>query len=134
MRRHPATLAAAGISPARYDELKNICRQYREYKRQLNLARAGVSDKKGGSGAWRKPDPTGNAAVALADHPCARRVRIIEQCAKEAAEPPIAQALLKSVTQGVSYEHLRPPCGARQFYGMRLAFFIRLDARLWEEG
>ena len=31
MRKHPATLKKAGISPARYQELKAICEQYNDY-------------------------------------------------------------------------------------------------------
>ena len=134
MRRHPARLAAAGISPARYEELKFICRQYREYKRRLNQARAGIVDRQERrSGAWHKPDPTGNAAISLADHPCARRVQLIERCANAVAEPVLAAAILRSVSEGTGYDRLNPPCGIRQFYILRLLFFIELDRSLWDE-
>ena len=42
MRKHPSRLMAAGITPARYDELRAICRQYGELRRQLAMARAGM--------------------------------------------------------------------------------------------
>lgn len=133
MRKHPARLAAAGISPARYDELRAICRQYRECKRRVALASAGIVDRpERRAGAWHRPDPTGNAAMALADHPDARRVKLIEQCAAAVAEPVIAGALLKYVTEGRAWEYQspRPPIGRMQFYILALLFYIELDRRL----
>lgn len=132
MRRHPKRLADAGISPARYEELKNICRQYREYKRELSRAHAGIVDRpERRSGAWHRPDPTGSAAVQLADHPYARRVKLIEDCAAAVAEPVVASALLENVSEATPYYKLRPPCGDKQFYVLRQLFFIELDRRLW---
>ena len=133
MRKHPARLSAAGISPARYDELRAVCRQYRECKRRLAMAHAGIVDRpERRSGAWKKPDPTGNAAMAIADHPDARRVKLIEQCADAVAEPVIAAALLKYVTEGRAWEYQspRPPIGRNQFYILALLFYIELDRTL----
>ena len=133
MRKHPDRLAAAGISPARYDELRAICRQYRECKRRLAWAHAGIVDRpERRSGAWKRPDPTGNAAMALADHPDAKRVKLIEQCAAAVAEPVIAGALLKYVTEGRAWEYQspRPHIGRTQFYILALLFFIEMDRRL----
>lgn len=134
MRRHPVRLAAAGISPARYDELRAVCRQYRECKRRLALARAGVVDRERRGGAWHRPDPTGNAAVALAAHPDARRVDMIERCAARVAEPVVARALLRYVADGVAwgYQDPRPPVGRNQFYILALLFYIELDRELVE--
>lgn len=134
MRKHPERLAAAGISPARYGELKSVCRQYREYKRQLAAARAGIVDRPGGrGGVWHRPDPTGNAAAAIADHPAARRVRMIEACAGAVAEPVIARAILKYVSEGVGWDFMRPrpPVGRNQFYVLVQLFYIHLDGELW---
>ena len=39
----------------------------------------------------------------------------------------VARAVLKSVTEGISYETLMPPCGRRQFFECRLWFFVFLD-------
>lgn len=130
MRKHPSRLSAAGISPARYDELRAICRQYRECKRRLAWAHAGIVDRpERRSGAWKKPDPTGNAAMALADHPDAKRVRLIEQCAAAVAEPVVARGLLLYVTEGRAWEYQspRPPIGRNQFYVTAQLFYIELD-------
>ena len=134
MRKHPKRLSEAGISPARLGEMKNICRQYRAMKRALEYARQGIVDRRRPSGAWRRPDPTGNAAINIAAMPEARRVRLIEQSAAAVAEPVVAEAILKSVTDGIPYEKLRrcPPCGRNQFYVLCLLFYIELDARLYE--
>jgi len=133
MWRHPARLQKAGITPARYEELKAFCRQYQDYKRALRRARAGIVDRPDkSSGAWHAPDPTGRAAMALADHPAARRVKIMEDCAAAVAEPVTAKALLKSVSEGTGYQPLAAPVGERQFYIIRQLFYIELDRRLWE--
>lgn len=133
MKRHPKRLAEAGISEARYQELKQVCRQYRELKRGMDRLRAGIRDRTGRGSAWRLPDPTANAAVRLADHPWARRVKLIEDCAGKVAEPVMAQAILRSVADGMDYDAIRPPCGRAQFYVLRQLFFIELDGRLWDD-
>ena len=134
MRKHPKRLSEAGIGPARLGEMKSICRQYRAMKRTLERARQGIVDRRRSSAAWRRPDPTGNAAVNIAAMPEQRRVRLIEQAANAVAEPVVAAAILKSVTEDVPYDKLRnrPPCGRRQFYVLVQLFFIELDALLWE--
>ena len=135
MREYPKRLEAAGIDKLRLFELSYICKQYRANKRKIERARAGIVDRRKGSGAWRLPDPTGNAAVNIAAMPEARRVRMIEQAAAEVAPPSIAEAIIVSVCDGVPYEKMRkrPPCGRNQFYTMRMDFFIRLDGILWAE-
>ncbi len=135
MRKHPKRLSEAGISPARLGEMKNICRQYRAMKRMLEYARQGIVDRRRPSGAWRRPDPTGNAAVNIAAMPEQRRVRLIEQSAAAVAEPVVAAAIIKSVSEDVPYDKLRnrPPCGRRQFYVLVQLFFVEMDARLWAD-
>ena len=137
MRTHPKRLSQAGITPARYDELRAVCRQYRECKRRLAWARAGIVDRpERPSGKWRRPDPTGNAAMAIADHPDARRVAMIERCANRVAEPVIARCLLKYVTEGRAWEYQspRPPIGRNQFYVTAQLFYIELDRSMSDHG
>lgn len=130
MKRHPRTLAEAGISPARYAELRDICRQYREMRRAVSMAEHYGTHRMLTPRAGR--DPTGDAAVTLATLPEGRRARIIEQTATDVGGRAIGRAILMSVTDGMDYEKARPPCGKRQFYQMRLIFFLELDRRLWE--
>lgn len=134
MHTHPKRLENAGISESRYDELRAICRQYRECKRRAEHLRAGIVDRpERRSGAWRKPDPTGNAATLLADNPDARRVRLIESCVNAVAEPAVAGPLLRYVTTGFAYNYMdpKPPVGRNQFYILALLFYIELDRALW---
>lgn len=133
MKRHPRMLAEAGISPARYAELRDICRQYREMRQAVALMeRYGHHRFDMPVGGFR--DPTGNTAAWAASMPEARRVRMIEQCAADAGGKVVGRAILRSVTEGRLYSALRPPCGERQFYKMRLTFYVELDRRLWEDG
>lgn len=139
MRKHPKRLISAGITPARYQELQAICRQYPAYKRDIRRAHAGIVDRPvRRSGAWKRPDPTGNVAAALADNLSwiNARVRLIEHCAERSAPHSVARAILKSVTEGRSYDLLCPPCGKRQFFEHRLWFFVLLDEALrgYEKG
>ena len=131
MRRYPKRYLDAGISPGRLRELQGFCAQYREYQRRLRQARAGIEDRpERTSGAWHRPDPTGSAALHLANHPDAKRVKLIEDSAAAVASPVIAQAILRSGADGTKYEYMRPPIGPNQFYQRRQDFFIELDRRL----
>lgn len=138
MSKHPAALAREGITPERYQEMLAICRQYRRYKNEIRLWQAGLVERprRGRGGAWRQPDPTGNAAAGIADATSWERgrVRLIEETAQKAAGSAVAPAILENVTEGRNYDCLRrrPPCGRRQFYICRLGFFLLLDARLRE--
>lgn len=133
MSTHPEWLTQAGITPARYAELKSICRQYPEYVRALRRRRAGIVDRpKQRPGPWKRPDPTGNAAASIADDTAwlDARIRLIERCARKCAPPGVARAVLKSVTREATYEALSPPCGRRQFYSYRMWFYVLLDEEI----
>ena len=130
MRKHPDRLASMGITPERYRELQDMCRQYPDHVRRIRRVRAGIVDRptrKGGG--WKRPDPTGNAAVNIAVEVewMEARVKMIDNCVKLAAPAAIAKAVLKSVTEGRRYEDLSPPCGMNQFYDARLWFYVILD-------
>lgn len=51
-----------------------------------------------------------------------KNAEMIEQCCLKAA-PGWYGALLKNVTYGIAYEFMPVPCGRRQFYESRSAFF-----------
>lgn len=130
MSTHPEWLSQAGITPGRYAELRAICRQYPEYVKALRRRRAGIVDKPNrGPGPWKRPDPTGNAAVSIVDDTAwlDARIKMIERCANKCAPPGVARAVLKSVTRETTYVSLSPPCGKRQFYSYRLWFYVLLD-------
>lgn len=138
MRKHPRALEAEGITPERYAELRAVCRQYPGHVRYLRLVRSGLEERperrRGRSGVWKKPDPTGNAAAYVADRTAweSSRVQLIEGCARAVAVAAVVPALIECVTEERGYDILRhrPPCGRQAFYRTRLLFFILLDARL----
>lgn len=121
MKTHPRALAEAEITPARYAELRAICRQYQEMRRAVTLA------KRYGHHRWLTGSKRGADEI-----PEARRVRCIEDAAAKVGGKAIERAIIKSVTEGRQYYSMRPPCGERQFYEMRLRFYIELDMMLWE--
>lgn len=130
MRRHPVSLAECGITQARYDELRAICRQYQQYKAEAAAIRRGEIDpRRRRLGAWHQSDPTGNQAVMMADNFARRRAETIEAAAK-ATDRVLAKYILRSVTEGLRYEYLQPPCGEKQFYRARMRFYIELDMRI----
>lgn len=108
MRRHPAMLKRAGINPGRYKELKGFCAQWRDYAKACG---SGDSAR----GEWAR-----------------RRMALIRQSANDVAEPVIAAAIVKSVSEGKGCARINPPMGPRQFQELRLLFFIELDRRLRE--
>lgn len=138
MRQYlPKALEDEGITRERYQELLAICRQYRQYRREIRRAQAGLTDKharRRGPSAWKRPDPTGNAAAAVADATAyyRARVQLIDGCARAAAGSAVAPALIECVTEGRAFETLKhhPPCGRQMFYRLRLLFFVLLDERL----
>lgn len=121
-----------GISKYRFLELKSIALQYDQMVAEEKKLRRGEIDRKpGGNRAWRKPDPTGNAAIGIALRSNAHRIRAIEECARIAA-PGFAAQLMECVARGVPYERISPtpPCGRAQFYAARRLFFCELDRRI----
>ena len=132
MKRHPRMLADAGISPMRYAELKAVCRQYREMRQAAALAERWGRHRMWAPGTGGR-DTTGDAAVTLAALPEARRAAMIERAAESAGGRAVGRAILRSVSEGKTFARLRPPCGERQFYQLRLAFFVELDRMMWEE-
>lgn len=132
-RRHPRILREAGISPARYRELQDICAQYREYRRMIAMVRAGIEDRRGHGSAWHRPDPTGEKAVRLAAMAAEGRIRMIDTAATRVGGPVVGRAILRSVTERIDYDRLSPPLGRKQFYALRLWFFVELDRALWQD-
>ncbi len=109
MRRHPAMLKRAGITPGRYKELKGFCAQWRDY---AQACRSGDSAR----GGWAR-----------------RRMALIRQSAASVTfDPPVADAIIASVAAGRGYAAIAPPMGPRQFQELRLRFFVELDMRLRE--
>ncbi len=103
-----------GISEARYDELKAICRQYDELCRKIRTYSDGL---------------TLTEAEIKAKNECIRKRNAID-CAIQATiegEYNIKDALLENVTHGNTYINLSVPLSEKAFYDYRTAFFVNLD-------
>ena len=115
------------ISKHRYYELKHFCLQYPEWKKcyisldGLPSKSASINEMyKGGSVS----DPTAMYAEARIYYK--DRMRMVEAACKEAAGD-LAGLLLKSVTDGLSYEKLAPTCCKEVWYTAYRRFFWLLD-------
>lgn len=113
-----------GIPIACYFELKYFCLQYDSMKQQLE----GLDGIKGVSygelnGSGGTGDPT--ATVALQTIRLKKDIEAIESTAEEVGEG-VQRELLYAVTQDLPYERTNAPCGRRQFYEKRRAFFNKL--------
>lgn len=119
-----------GISKNRYKELRAFCLQYDEKKAKIKY---GISSLKygGAPGASYPGSPT--EAQAISNIANEKDCRMIEEAAKR-ADPDVWRYILKSVTQGLSYEFVQwdsdlgkiPMCG-KEFYGVRKLFYSILD-------
>lgn len=113
------------ISRHRYYELKHFCLQYPEWKEAYhNLDGFGARPimeigRKGGVS-----DPTyiyAQARIYYRD-----RMDMVEKAALDAVAD-MAKLMVKAVTEGLSYEHISPPCCKEVWYAGYRRFFWLLD-------
>lgn len=117
------------IERHRYYELKHFCLQYPIWKKASSnfngLAKRGDGI---GHGSGAVYDPTSKAAEAREWY--LDKMRLIEDAANE-SDPALATYILKGVTEGISYEHLRLkyriPCGKDMYYSRYRRFFWILN-------
>ena len=109
----------------RYYELKHFCMQYPEWKR-FYISADGWADN-----VQHAFDPTGETAVCRAYY--GERLTMVEETVQEATQDicGLDRALLKAVTEGLSYETLRVrggvPCCRDTWYILYRRFFWLLD-------
>lgn len=132
MRRRMEFYKRYGITERRLDELKSVALQYDWYKQEEKKLRLGIVDRaESGNKPWKPKDPTGNTATNIADRTHAAKIRAIEESIKAAApDAAMRRALQKSVTKGIGFDKINPPCGENQFHAMRRAFFVELHYRI----
>lgn len=119
------------IDKHRYYELKHFCLQYNEWKKAYTSCEEAVifASKLERTPSNNMPsDLTAKYAMKRAQY--AERIRMIEQAALEADEF-LYPYILKAVTEGLSYTHLKArldiPCGRDMYYDRYRRFFWLLS-------
>lgn len=119
-----------GISRNRYKELEAFCLQYDEKKSKISRGINAVAND------WM---PKGNYKQNTLEENAIRNVIFQKDCemieqAAVAAAPDIYPYIIKSVTNGLSYDFVeyderlgRIPVGKTEFYGYRRLFYHFLD-------
>lgn len=109
----------------RYYELKHFCLQYPEWKKSY-VSLDGLPKIRviGNVHGGETPNPTAIYAEARIYY--RERMDMVESAARDAAED-LAGLMLKAVTEGISYEHISPPCCKEVWYAAYRRFFWILD-------
>lgn len=103
-----------GISDARYDELKALCRQYDEYVRKIREI-DGIKDP-------TEADRQIKEACLHKKEAIDRAIRITTE-----GEHNVRKALFENIVHDTSYKHLSVPMERKTFYAFRKAFFSNLN-------
>ena len=119
------------IDKHRYYELKHFCLQYNEWKKLYALCNESVI-----FASSFEQTPSNNipsdltAKYAMKKAHYGARIKLIESAAKEADEF-LYPYILKAVTEGLSYTHLKTrleiPCGRDMYYDRYRKFFWLLS-------
>lgn len=113
------------IPPNVYRELKYLCLQYDDMRREISSC-YGISAVSCDSiGSGNIGDPT--AARAERAIRLSADVETINKALELTADEPVRSYIKRAVTGGLKYEHLgNVPMGRRQFYETRRKFFYNL--------
>ena len=113
------------IDKHRHYELKHFCLQYHTWKKLYSS----IGDITIGNNIMRSrnnsiSDPTSKMAMKRLMYK--NRIDMVEQAARE-ADPVLCKYILKAVTEGLSFTHLRTklqmPCGRDMYYDRYRKFF-----------
>lgn len=115
------------ISKHRYYELKHFCLQYAEWKRAYRES-DGLPSRPAGAAARTKGSGHSNPTAIYAEARIYYKdlMRMVEENAAKAAGD-LAALMLRAVTEGMSYEHISPPCCKEVWYAAYRRFFWLLD-------
>lgn len=116
------------IPKHRYYELKHFCLQYGFWKKLYLALESDVNVKSSFMQIMEtgktNGDPTAKQAMRMVSY--SRRIELIENAAKE-TDPDLCNYILKAVTEGLSYDHMKMnhdiPCGKDMYYDRYRRFF-----------
>lgn len=119
-----------GISKNRYKELKAFCLQYDEKKSKVRYGIPAVQSDGIPGGNFKESRVERRA---IENSAFLRDIRMIEEAAIR-ADPGVWKYILRSVTQGLSYEYIeydeelgKIPMCRKDFYGVKRKFFSVLN-------
>lgn len=119
------------IDKHRYYELKHFCLQYKEWKKAYESCNDAVifaSNLERHSTSGIPSDLTAKYAIRKAHY--GSRIKLIEKAAMD-ADDYLYPYILKAVTEGLSYTHLKArldiPCGRDMYYDRYRKFFWLLS-------
>lgn len=125
-RERDLEMGAFDVSENRYRELKYFCRQYHEKKQHLQeiteVSSPGFAMKRGQKLA------NATAEIAVKRIQMEKEIEMIEQAAME-TDAELYPYILKSVTEGTSYDYLDMPMSRSGFYALRKRFFSILHQK-----
>ena len=119
------------IDRHRYYELKHFCLQYPSWKK-IYISLDGYSRKPLNPLIFVKPTNIGDPTAACAEARIfySERLKLLERVAEE-TDSVLGKYVLKGVTEGLSYEHLRVrtdvPCCKDTYYELYRRFFWLLS-------
>ena len=114
------------ISKYRYLELKNMCLQYPEWKKELQFDNGLYSNSmiRVSGDQMEFKDSVFDLTERRSE--INRKIKLIEDVARICSKD-LSAYILECIFFGKSYEILQPPCGRRQFYEKYREFFWMLD-------
>ena len=120
------------IDKHRYYELKHFCLQYKEWKKVYEIYNDSIIFTTNLNRTFFESsvhsDLTAKYAIRKAEY--GNRIKMIERIAKE-ADDFLYPYILKAVTEGLSYVHLKTrldiPCGRDMYYDRYRKFFWLLS-------
>jgi len=131
--RYTPVAEQIGISAARYNELRNFCRQYDDWKREANtllgIRAIKMDGLPHGSGI---SDPVARAAERR--ERLLAKMSIVEGCAKACDNGAWADAIIEHVCRNIPWKEIKekkpeslPTSDANTFYRHRREFFDMLN-------
>ena len=109
-------------------ELRHFCMQYPIWKNAYDSLNALSKSNEIAENFPQYEDPTAQCAIAMEYY--SRRMEMVETCCI-AADPELSNYILKGVTEGCTYEHLKLkydiPCSRDTYYDRYRKFFWILN-------
>ena len=119
------------LSKHRYLELEHFCRQYPDWKRQIQALEPRVSkswDFGTGSSEFNRPVEE----LVIRRDKLLRKIKMVDDAGEE-ADKSIGRHLVKSITEGIAFPKMKLlydiPCEKDMWYDRRRRFFWLLDQR-----